>query len=91
MHNVTPLSTITLDSVISKSQFFKVKLQLSYALTRRREVETYLQLTQQSLNILDNHVAQLKEDNATQIRLLEGAVLPPLVDFFYFSGFSRNH
>lgn len=76
---------------MSRNQLFRIQLQLSYALTRRREVETYLQLTQQSLNILDSHVTQLKEDNAAQIHLLEGEVVPICCRFFSYSLLFRDY
>lgn len=36
------------------------------------EIDSYLKSIKQSVSILDKHVAQLKEDNAVQISLVEG-------------------
>lgn len=47
----------------------------SAALGRRMEIDSYLKSMKQSISILDKHVAQLKEDNAVQISLVEGDAL----------------
>lgn len=38
------------------------------------EIDSYLKSIKQSISILDKHVAQLKEDNAVQISLVEGKI-----------------
>ena len=55
----------------------KIRLNLSYALGRRMEIDSYLKSIKQSISILDKHVAQLKENNSIQIDLVEGYYLIP--------------
>lgn len=72
MHLITPLGSNIDETQLSQNQRNKIQLNLSYALGRRMEIDSYLKSIKQSISILDKHVAQLKEDNADQIALVEG-------------------
>lgn len=72
MHSITSLGSDVKDSHLSQNQKNKIQLNLSYALGRRMEIDSYLKSIKQSISILDKHVAQLKDDNAVQISLVEG-------------------
>ncbi|KAI9558340.1 hypothetical protein GHT06_015093 [Daphnia sinensis] len=72
VHSITPLGNDVVEKHLSQNQKNKVQLNLSYALGRRMEIDSYLKSMKQSISILDKHVAQLKEDNAVQISLVEG-------------------
>lgn len=72
-HSTTPLGPGIKEAPhISQNQMNKIQLNLSYALGRRMEIDSYLKSIRQSVSILDKHVAQLKEDNSLQINLIEG-------------------
>jgi len=70
-HSLTQLSSKN-EMLLSQNQMNKIRLNLSYALGRRMEVDSYLKSIKQSISILDKHVGQLKEDNSLQIDLIEG-------------------
>ena len=55
-----------------KSNDYYLPVSMYQALGRRMEIDSYLKSIKQSISILDKHVAQLKEDNAVQISLVEG-------------------
>ena len=61
-----------MEKQLSQNQKNKIQLNLSYALGRRMEIDSYLKSIKQSISILEKHVAQLKDDNAVQISLVEG-------------------
>lgn len=71
-HSITALGSDVVDKQLSQNQKNKIQLNLSYALGRRMEIDSYLKSIKQSISILDKHVAQLKDDNALQISLVEG-------------------
>jgi hypothetical protein len=49
------------------------------------EIDSYLKSMKQSISILDKHVAQLKEDNAVQISLVEGSIVMSKLSFSFIS------
>lgn len=72
-HSITPLSSgLKEEAQLSQNQMNKIQLNLSYALGRRMEIDSYLKSIKQSISILDKHVVQLKDANAHQINLIEG-------------------
>lgn len=70
-HSLTQLSPKN-EMQLSQNQMNKIRLNLSYALGRRMEIDSYLKSIKQSISILDKHVGQLREDNSLQIDLVEG-------------------
>lgn len=72
VHSITLLGNDVVEKHLSQNQKNKIQLNLSYALGRRMEIDSYLKSIKQSISILDKHVAQLKEDNGVQISLVEG-------------------
>ena len=71
-HSITALGSNVVEKQLSQNQKNKIQLNLSYALGRRMEIDSYLKSIKQSISILEKHVAQLKDDNAVQISLVEG-------------------
>lgn len=69
-HSLTQLAKD--EMTLSQNQMNKMRLNLSYALGRRMEIDSYLKSIKQSISILDKHVAQLKDDNTLQMNLVEG-------------------
>ena len=81
-HSTTPLvSEVQEEANLSQNQMNKIRLNLSYALGRRMEVDSYLKSIKQSITILDKHVEQVKDDNLVQMNLVEGKIM--FVNFFF--------
>ena len=70
-HVLTQLSRND-ELLLSRNQMDKIKLSLSYAVSRRTEIDSYLKSIKQSFTILEKHVIQLMEDNSLQMDFIEG-------------------